>query len=406
MDRMLRLKSSSSSSQEVVLNDEDLLTLILLRVPWTKLKVMKCVSRQWHSLITTPHFRNLLPQHRASGLFIQAPLDYISPDRVFFIPLDDPNTASPFENLAFSQRYADICIRHSCNGLLLCSTAPHTQCYVYNPSTTQLDILPKHRLDTGHRFRHAGLIFDPSKSLHYRVIAFVTRPRSPLCFERDFYIYSSETRTWKASVQSVVSASGMYFNGGVYWKGRMHWLSTLQFESEPVSSLSDCLYFDVEKESLGTFPRPPIGVRSSSRRSLYFGESEDHLHVIQVGPYDTSLSVYEMKSDYSEWFVKYRIDLDPISRAFPEMKEKDIFDVNCEYQYAVNVLSLVRRENFQEDSFLILDVPGKIIRYNLVDRSFKLIWDFGAEFNFDPKINDCSLWDFQICQHIDSYSNV
>ena len=65
-------------------------------------------------------------------------------------------------------------------------------------------------------------------------------------------------------------------------------------------SLSECLYLNVDEERLGTFPRPPIGELSNSRRSSYFGESEDHLHVVEACRYDTSLSVYEMRSDYSE----------------------------------------------------------------------------------------------------------
>ncbi|XP_017231854.1 F-box protein At5g07610 [Daucus carota subsp. sativus] len=387
-------RSCTSSSQEVVLRDEDLLTLILLRVPRTRHNLLKSVSKQWQCLITAPHFRNLLPPLRASGLFIQVPVEVSSGDNVYFVPLDDPRTAPLFRNLE------KVCILQSCNGLLLCSDALRTH-YVYDSSTDQLASLPRHGLDTGNGFRYVGLAYDPSKSLHYKVIAFVTRRRAQLFHhERDFYVYSSETKTWKSSVQSFISGPGMYFNDGVYWKGRMHWLSSLNYVSEPESALSECLYFNVDEERLGTFPRPPIRVWSNSRRSLYFGESEDHLHVVEARPYANSLSVYEMKSDYSEWFVKYRIDLDPISRDFPEIKEKDMFDEENDHEPVVNVLSLIRRENFHEDSFAVLEIPGKAIRYNLVDRSFQLIRDFGADLDFDPKINDYSLCDFTACQYI------
>lgn len=46
-------------------------------------------------------------------------------------------------------------------------------------------------------------------------------------------------------------------------------------------------------------------------------------------------------------------------------------------EYAFSVLSLVRRrEHFDEDSVLVLEVPGKVIVYNLVDQSWKEVCDF------------------------------
>ncbi|KAK1362948.1 F-box domain containing protein [Heracleum sosnowskyi] len=401
-------RCASSSSQKVVLSNEDLLTLILLHVPWTKLISLKCVSRQWLSLITTFHFSNLLPPLRASGLFIQAPhdtfIDVSSPNEVYFLSLDDPNKASPFKTRVFENEHDDhenIRILQSCNGLLLCSNVPGTRFYVYNPSTNQL-ATPKQPLGTWDTFRYVGLSFDPSKSLNYKVIGLVSRPRSQALDERDFYIFSSETKAWKSSVQSFTSDPGMYFNDGVYWNGCMHWLSTLHRDLEPDSSVSVCLYFNVDEERVGTFPGPPIG--EFEEGSLYFGESEGHLHVIEACPMVSSLSVYEMKSDYSMWFVKYQIDLDPIFRAFPEIK--DITSFEYQFYYAVKVFSLIRRENFHEDSFLVLEIPGKVIRYNLMDRSFKLIWDFGVDLDIDPHINDDLLFDFQVCPYIKTLSCV
>ncbi|KAL1802616.1 hypothetical protein ACET3Z_031263 [Daucus carota] len=124
----------------------------------------------------------------------------------------------------------------------------------------------------------------------------------------------------------------------------------------PDSPVSDCLYFNVDEERLGTFPRPPIGARGTLTRTYYFGESEGHLHVTEVFPYATSLNIYEMKNDYSGWFVKYRVDLAPIAKVYSEMtKHMSLFYDKSDY--AVSVLSLVRRENFREDSFLVLEIP-------------------------------------------------
>ncbi|KAL1810500.1 hypothetical protein ACET3Z_027490 [Daucus carota] len=388
----VKRRRCTPSSQQIVLDEQDLLTLILLRLPYRQLMSFKSVSKKWLSLITDTHFSrllwNLLPPLRASGLFIQRPPKLEFPDKVYFVPLDDKNTPSPFNTLTFAHDIFDpekIRILQSCNGLLLCSTAflnpyGYGECnkYVYDPSTNQLATLPKHPHGIGTRIRLIGLTYDPSKSIHYKVIGLVTT--SQLEDVRDFYIYSSETRAWKSSIKSYVPAPGMHFLDGVYWNGCMHWLADgVSGLNLPESSISDCLYFNMDEERLETFPRPPICV-ASLRMCLYFGASEDHLHVVEAYRYATSLSVYEMKSDYSEWFVKYRIDLDPISKVFPEMTKHEFLS-RKKSDYAVGVLSLIRRESFQEDSFLVLEIPGKAIRYNLVDKSSKVLWDFSVDFS-------------------------
>ncbi|KAK1362971.1 F-box domain-containing protein [Heracleum sosnowskyi] len=407
MDRMKFRRSSSSS--HVVLNDEDLLTLILLRVPLKKLMSLKCVSRQWQSLISTPHFtslRCLLPL-RASGLFIQrAPISDFPRaglNEVYFVPLDDQTTSSPFRTLTFAHEGFDprsIRVLESCNGLLLCSIG--LNCYVYNPSNNHLAILPKH--PPGTDVCYIGLAFEPSKSLHYKVITFVITSSQSQSYIGDFHIYSSETRTLKVSVQSFAPALGMYFGGGVYWHGSVHWLTDLDDMKLVNWPVSDCLYFNVDECRLEKFPRPPISVKSASRSHSYFGESEDHLHFIEVCPYATSLSVHEMKSDYSEWFVKYLIDLTPISKVFPEMT-KDEACLDNGNNFAVAVLSLIRRENFHEDSFLVLEIPGKAIRYNLVDRSFSLIWNFAVDMGLE-KVDLWPIGRLQVWQSIETQSCV
>ncbi|KAK1363093.1 putative F-box family protein [Heracleum sosnowskyi] len=374
---MTRLSGCKSSSQELVLDDENLLTLILLRLPCQILLTLKSVSKQWHSLIASPHFTRLRPL-RASGLIMQSCYGNC------FVPLDDPDTPSPFRTLTNGHDIFDprrVNIRRSCNGLLLCSVDQDDPCeqlnyYVYNPSTNQLAMLPEHHL--GPLVAYVGLAFDPSKSLHYKVIAFVIKSLvTSTVLVGDFHIYSSATGTWRISVRSFTRAPGMYFKGAVYWHGCIHWLVHMNYKSETESFVSDCLYFNVDEGKVKTFPSPPIGVELTSERSSYFGQSEDHLHFIEVCPNATSLSVYEMKSDYSEWFVKYQLDLAPISKVFPEMT-KNKARLDGQNNYAVDVLSLIRRENFQEDSFLVLKIPGKTIRYNLIDRSFKVIWDFAV----------------------------
>lgn len=121
-------------------------------------------------------------------------------------------------------------------------------------------------------------------------------------------------------------------------------------------------------------------------------------------PSTTSLGVYELKSDCSEWFIKYLVDLAPISKAFPQMtKHKACYFGG--FTFAFDVLALIRRENFQEDSFLVLEIPGKVIRYNLVDASLKEIWDFAVDFGVE-KVDSWGFGRFDVWQYIEALSCV
>ncbi|XVF54912.1 hypothetical protein PTKIN_Ptkin05aG0218600 [Pterospermum kingtungense] len=86
---------------------------------------------------------------------------------------------------------------------------------------------------------------------------------------------------------------------------------------------------------------------------------------------------YEMERDYAGWFVKYRVDLDAITVAFPDMIIR-YFGRDC-YKYAT--FCVVEEAN-EEDSYMVLHIPGKVIQYNLKDGSFQMIYEL------DPENND------------------
>ncbi|CAK9188067.1 unnamed protein product [Ilex paraguariensis] len=140
----------------------------------------------------------------------------------------------------------------------------------------------------------------------------------------------------------------------------------------------DSLYFNVDEESLGTIPMCHIrGDSYFDTPWRYFGESQDRLHLIEIcDPCKTHFSVYEMKKDYSEWFLKYSVDLDDLLTTFPEMTRSNPNSVYFD-RYAFSILSLVRGEK-DEESFLVLYIPGKAIRYNLVNRTFWKLCDIKA----------------------------
>ncbi|CAI9771820.1 unnamed protein product [Fraxinus pennsylvanica] len=241
--------------------------------------------------------------------------------------------------------------------------------YVYNPTTKRFTTLPKPDQGTGIRKKICGmsLAFDPPKSPHYKVVCV---QRLELDQEESKYqieVYSSETGPWKVSSQPFTDETN--FEKGVYWNGSIHWIGNGTFES---------LYFIIDEERLETMPMPPIPDGWEGRSNYYIGESCGHLNFIETFGPQIQFNVYEMKRNNSEWFVKYRVDLSPLVNAFPGMIRSYLNPTDW-YYYALSIFCLIQGEK-NEDSFLVLQIAGRAIRYNLVHNTFEKLHDFeGAE---------------------------
>lgn len=154
----------------------------------------------------------------------------------------------------------------------------------------------------------------------------------------------------------------MVFDYGVFWNGAVHWLS-------PSGAAR---YFYIGNEVLGTMPSPPGSEARGTRRFRYFGESGGRLHLIEVyGARTTQFKVFEMATNYSGWFVKYEADIRGIVASYPEMI-RDFLDPRDSCYFAFAIISVLRKD---EEAELLLHVPGKIVSYNLRDKSFKQLCD-------------------------------
>lgn len=150
----------------------------------------------------------------------------------------------------------------------------------------------------------------------------------------------------------------MDFRRGVFWNGAVHW----------VNYFRPSLYFNVDDEKLRKMPMPATPIPDVGRRLLYLDESRAHLHLVEIYGM-TKFNVYEMKTDYSVWFVKYRVDLDSITNAFPEMISTHLHSSD------LAILGIIREADDGE-SYMALHIHGKVIRYNLNDKTFNMIYDF------------------------------
>ncbi|CAK9184525.1 unnamed protein product, partial [Ilex paraguariensis] len=330
-----------------------------------------------------------------SGLFLyRSSIDFSL--ECDFIRLEDTSpTKPPVGTLTFVNFPNRRRIWQSCNGLLCCFTfgGPDAKCnyHIYNPTIHRFTTLPN---PAGRVFRNSrrvgsvhavNLAFDPLKLPHYKAVCVYDSQILPEQFEIE--VYSSETGLWRHSADPF--SAKVNFELGVFWNCAINW----------VSYQGNSLYFNVDEERLGTMPMPPLPYGCEGRKLRYFAESCDHLHLIEsYGPPTTQFNVYEMAKDYSGWSVKYLVDLDPVMDAFPE-------SIVGLLDYKFLIISFLRR-NSDEESFLVLGIPGKAIRYNFSDKTFKKLCDVPRDhLNFELDHAPMFGW-YNAFQYIESLSCV
>ncbi|OMO62613.1 hypothetical protein COLO4_32999 [Corchorus olitorius] len=290
------MEKSSPTLAEQVVNNEDLLTEILLKVPSKSLLRLKLVSKQWRDLISSTSFRRSHTRTHHGSLktvevsyfqyqFLDKPSNVAAS-----LPLNphDDSRLPPFDFLD-DDDFPDVNILESCGGLLLCvSHKFHVSGRTYficNPTTREYKILPPPPPEDTDRIRLSpSLAFDPLKSPHYKII-YVSSSGDLI------HIYSSETNSWsslKIELSKKFRVTMYDLDQGVFLNGAIHWYSRDE-ESQ---------YFDVDKECLKTMPMPQVNEFVD-----YFGECGGHLNLVFAHEEARfSFSIFEMEMDYSNCF--------------------------------------------------------------------------------------------------------
>lgn len=374
------------SSSEAVASDDDLLTEILVHLPIKSLMKFKCISKHWQSLISSPGFsrRRYPDSHLVSGLILRPTHDCVVKKEYDFVPLKYTSTTAPFRSLTFVNNPSGLIILQSCNGLLLCASSisdwniPCDYC-IYNPTSHEFVTVPPLGDENSRFIRRIGLAYDPAKSSHFKIVCIRSDSLEVIQNAGISYqieVYSSQTGSWRLSGVPFVLPYNSQYGAGVFWNGAIHW----------ISHCHACLCFKVDEEQLQEMPMPPLTrdpadrIEGFMRSFVYFGESREHLHfVVNVDNHSKNFDVYEMQRDYSGYFVKYRVDLDVIIAAFPEMDvpsdEDDFLFFYAFDCYKYSILGIIREAN-DEESYMVLHIPGKVIRYKLNDKTFTKICDF------------------------------
>ncbi|OWM86908.1 F-box protein At5g07610-like [Punica granatum] len=368
--------SPSSPAAEFISGNADLLEEILLRLPPKSLIKFKCVSKLWLFTVSSPQFchrhaRLHSSRRRPSGVLLRTNPNSIH-SQYQFLPLDTDSPSG--SSLNYVPHPAGIKVLQSCNGLLLCCGVKeigHSRnYYVFNPTTNQHTLIPQlGNVSRSITVFGAGLAFDPSRSPHYKVVC--VRSTETSVYHYQIELYSSEDRTWRLSGHPFVAPFDMVFDNGVFWNRAVHWISPSR----------SSLYFDVDKEQLRAMPRIPISRNCGTRRFRYFGQSNGNLHFFEIyGSQTTRFKVFEMERDYSQWFMKYEVELDSIVKEFPEIVQHYVDPGEMKYYYAFVMLLLVR-EGDDKDSSMLIHVPGKILSHNVADKSFKKLYEIPTNHN-------------------------
>ncbi|KAL3650403.1 hypothetical protein CASFOL_006806 [Castilleja foliolosa] len=275
---------------------------------------------------------------------------------------------SPFhlKKRKFIEDSSGIRIIQSCNGLFLCrsdrASINRRKYYVYNTTSGKYATLPVGGIDLK-TVRGMCLAFDPTKSPHYKVVCVCALSKSKDSRFR-IEVYSSETRAWRNYEESFTSK--VNFEYGVYWNGSVHWI--WYSRGQPI-------YFNPDLDRTPkVMPAPPTLDGDYSTRNCYFGESCDHLHYIDVYKTVTEFNVYEMKKDYSEWFVKYKVDLSTIGSNF------------------FSISAVIRGCDLNDDDnpFLVFKLREKVIRYDLNGGTCETILERGHRASENVKGGDSS----------------
>lgn len=387
------------SPRDLIGSHEHLLREILIHVPDKPICRFKLVSKLWLSIISDPDFsRNWHTKHVPSPSALLFCTTYRC--RYKFISLDEreKNSFSPdfyfnFNFLPFSDHaHSSTKILQSCNGLLLLMVKDGFG--VHNPSTNQSKLTPKlpekYSKLSGLCTR---LVFDPSKSPHYKVFSFFSLRDYYKLLSIEILIYASETDFWKvlsidedSLFNTITFYDGVMFEAGVLWNGAIHW---------PRQRESSSFYFDIDKECCMKMPMPPIQGGQQVRTIKYFGETGGHLHLIDYkGDYALQFDVFRMELDYSNWFVKYRVDLIPLCWRI------DAVDWRIQkFTFLTLIVNGDGVEGEEESPVLVMHLPKTemLISYNLNNEVLKNIcpsslqsWDL----NFSKQKNWSTIHQF------------
>ncbi|CAI9099470.1 OLC1v1036297C1 [Oldenlandia corymbosa var. corymbosa] len=392
---------SSIVSSNVIAENQDLLTRILVHLPTKSLIRFQSVAKSWLSIISDPIFRRLRRGHNGayfltrSGLNGKPEVNSVSVDEGYVNPMNDivlhiRNSFGVNRILGF----------HSCNGLVVLALNTNDadaplNFVVYNPTTRRRRLIPTlfvhdirdemgvpfddllDCLDNDPEtndplpplispvapinFIALNIAFDPLQSHHYELVYVWDDGNERIRFAS----YASETGLWTNSKwyleEERENHSIIYFEKGVFWNGELFW----------VDSCWDLYSFDFETKDGGSidasFPRG----RGFDERGyhmcpdiLFFGVSGENLCLIALMDLHPLLfEVYSFELDHSRWNLMHRVCFSDLTVFYPSMVVKKLIPFSDQWHCSFSFLSFLVGEELKQSKWLI-SAPGKVLSCN------------------------------------------
>nr|GEX59055.1 hypothetical protein [Tanacetum cinerariifolium] len=155
------------------------------------------------------------------------------------------------------------------------------------------------------------------------------------------------------------------FNDGIYWNDAIHWLNSVN--GEAIHYMLEI----VDEHQLLAIIETPRAFNGNVQRDCKMFESCCCLLVLCRPHTDScNLRVYEISYASTGWSLKYRVNLDDIIN--PYLKTRRIPHMWC----CSNVWCIVLGER-EDDSFLVMELYGKVVQINIVSENACMLCDFG-----------------------------
>lgn len=293
---------------------DDVVQLILSRLPVKSLFRMKTVCKHWYRLASDKYFIQMFNEIAAKKPMLLVEVSDALESQCSLLCVDSLRGVSEF-SLDFL--HTRVKVRASCNGLLCCSSVANKGTYyVCNPVTRELKLLPRRSERPFTRFYPdgeatlVGLACDLVTHKFNVVLAgyhrtFGHRPDGTfICL-----IYDSETNKWRKFVSLQEDQfSHMNRNQVVFVNGMLHWLT---------GTCSCILALDLDCNVWRKISLPDEVCYGSGNR-MYLLESDGCLSVIQIS--DVWMKTWVMK-DYSaeEWQAVDTVSLRCIKGLVPSI---------------------------------------------------------------------------------------
>lgn len=315
--------------------NSDTIFEVLSRIPVKPLLGLKCISREWHRIISSHSFIKAQLQNKGlalTGFIVQDKFMWCKEDikTVGYIPLETGGGGgATVHHTVFRFLPEEVVVLSSCKGIVCCRSclpSPQPTIYLCNPSNREWITLEWPSYDRRESIALAfdfdfDFDFEPSKGvtsidndipskLKFKLVRVkqVENSTEEESTFLTFELYSSETGAWRKSNEICQCDSNLIKNKGVYIGGVLHWLT----DGDQV------LTFDVEKELswLISVPVPALEFRTVPEACI--GEYEGKLHYVQVS--EEGLHVWYLEDYYEfKWTLKLWKSLVDIEVEYPHL---------------------------------------------------------------------------------------